>query len=200
MPKFEVTVCRTGSVIIEANSPEEAMTIVNDDVTADEVNWADDWPATDAHEIEADDEDDQPIAVLSLDNFDLKIYPANNGYSIHVAEDGDQVEALRIINHQRKIAEHIIDDLHLQLCYDHESNAATRHELLTPSGRPAVIQLPNERLWCRRCHCYVPNTANGEMRKEGCFSHSHICGIKRSEETYLPDNEVGPDNKPIKGR
>ena len=30
-------------------------------------------------------------------------------------------------------------------------------------------------LYCFSCNQWVPNTANSEMKKEGCFSHSHSC-------------------------
>ena len=37
-------------------------------------------------------------------------------------------------------------------------------------------------LFCTDCKTWVPNTANAEMRKEGCFSHSHICGYPQPNE------------------
>lgn len=30
-------------------------------------------------------------------------------------------------------------------------------------------------LYCKSCKCWVPNTANVEMRKEGLYAHSHWC-------------------------
>lgn len=30
-------------------------------------------------------------------------------------------------------------------------------------------------LFCTDCNCWVPNTANAEMAKEGVFAHSHHC-------------------------
>lgn len=30
-------------------------------------------------------------------------------------------------------------------------------------------------LFCNLCNCWVPNTANHEMRKEGFYAHSHSC-------------------------
>lgn len=33
-------------------------------------------------------------------------------------------------------------------------------------------------LYCEKCKVWVPNTANSEMKKEGFFAHSHICGVK----------------------
>lgn len=37
-------------------------------------------------------------------------------------------------------------------------------------------------LYCTECKVWFPNTANYEMRKEGCIAHSHICGCKNSNE------------------
>lgn len=54
MPIFNVTVCRTGSIRIEAETAEEAMEICNEKGSLDDVVWDDDWPATDAEEEEAD--------------------------------------------------------------------------------------------------------------------------------------------------
>lgn len=42
-------------------------------------------------------------------------------------------------------------------------------------------------LYCQRCHCWVPNTASEEMRKEGYYAHSHICGDLTHGE--IPDQE-----------
>jgi len=30
-------------------------------------------------------------------------------------------------------------------------------------------------LYCTSCKRWIPNTANAEMRKEGCIAHSHFC-------------------------
>lgn len=44
-----------------------------------------------------------------------------------------------------------------------------KHELVKPRfGGPFS-------LYCYACNVWVPNTANYEMRKEGCYSHSHFC-------------------------
>ena len=36
-------------------------------------------------------------------------------------------------------------------------------------------------LYCYDCGEWVPNTANHEMAKEGCFSHSHWCKPKEEK-------------------
>jgi hypothetical protein len=43
-------------------------------------------------------------------------------------------------------------------------------------------------LYCFDCHCWVPNTANAEMRKEDCYAYTHncyhgICDMKNGEKT-----------------
>jgi hypothetical protein len=48
--KYLITVVRSGGVVVEAESREEAMDIVNTDCCLDDVNWDDDWMATDATE------------------------------------------------------------------------------------------------------------------------------------------------------
>ena len=53
--KYIVTFARVGSTTVFAESAEEAMRIANEDVKLDEVYWADDWPATDAIEVDDDD-------------------------------------------------------------------------------------------------------------------------------------------------
>ena len=37
-------------------------------------------------------------------------------------------------------------------------------------------------LFCTTCRVWVPNTANYEMKKEGFFAHSHVCGRKANNE------------------
>lgn len=49
--KYEVVVTRIGSLFIEADTPEKAMEIANNQSTED-VHWADDWDITDCTEDE----------------------------------------------------------------------------------------------------------------------------------------------------
>ena len=60
--------------------------------------------------------------------------------------------------------------------------------LLDPANRPSVV-MRDGRLYCTKCHCWVPNTANAEMRKEGCYAHSHVCGIRGAGEIYEDDEK-----------
>ncbi len=47
-------------------------------------------------------------------------------------------------------------------------------------------------LYCHRCRCWVPDTANAEMKKEGYYAHSHICGDLTHGE--IPEQE-GQDER-----
>lgn len=52
MKKYGCVIVRYGYAEVEAESAAEAMDIVNQDYTTDDVNWSDDWAATDAEEVE----------------------------------------------------------------------------------------------------------------------------------------------------
>jgi len=45
-------------------------------------------------------------------------------------------------------------------------------------------------LYCYDCGEWVPNTANHEMAKEGCFSHSHWCKPKEEKRDLMADLEI----------
>ena len=47
--KYCVTIVRTGCIFVEAENETEAMDIANHQLTG-EVNWSDDWEATDCME------------------------------------------------------------------------------------------------------------------------------------------------------
>ena len=68
---------------------------------------------------------------------------------------------------------------------DYSGQTWREEELLTPEGRPDVIQLHSGKLFCKTCNCFVQNTANNEMRKEGFFAHSHVCGKRDEVEKYV---------------
>ena len=42
-------------------------------------------------------------------------------------------------------------------------------------------------LYCYSCETWVPNTANHEMRGEGCYAHSHSCVQPRKQRAQCPD-------------
>ncbi len=50
--KYGVFFTRHGYAEIEAESPDEAMKLADETITADEVSWDDDWPCTDAQPVE----------------------------------------------------------------------------------------------------------------------------------------------------
>ncbi len=50
-------------------------------------------------------------------------------------------------------------------------------------------------LFCTECGCWVPNTANHEMKKEGFYACSHycengICDMKNGEIKAKEDNNI----------
>ncbi len=50
-------------------------------------------------------------------------------------------------------------------------------------------------LYCEDCGCWVPNTANYEMKKEGMFAYSHtcsngICDMKNGEKKVVNESKV----------
>ena len=44
-------------------------------------------------------------------------------------------------------------------------------------------------LYCTNCKVWIANTANYEMKKEGFFAHSHVCGVKSKWSTEMSDEE-----------
>ena len=54
MPIFDVTVTRTGCVMVEADNEHEAMMIAANQPTED-ISWTEDWEASDANEIAKDE-------------------------------------------------------------------------------------------------------------------------------------------------
>lgn len=68
----------------------------------------------------------------------------------------------------------LVDDPHI----------ATAIELPIADNAEPVVQRPDGSLYCTKCRCIVSNTANHEMRKEGFFAHSHVCGIRAAGEVY----------------
>ena len=54
----------------------------------------------------------------------------------------------------------------------------------------SLLMRPDGTLYCRNCHCTVPNTANDQMRKDGVFAHSHICGVRAPGEIYEEDTDA----------
>lgn len=47
-------------------------------------------------------------------------------------------------------------------------------------------------LYCSKCRCWVPNTANYEMKKEGAFAYTHfcldgVCDMKNGEKKETPN-------------
>lgn len=50
---YDVTIARYGFVRVVADSDTEAMQIVREEYSSDEISWSDDWEPTDATEADA---------------------------------------------------------------------------------------------------------------------------------------------------
>ena len=52
-------------------------------------------------------------------------------------------------------------------------------------------------LFCDKCGCWVPNTANHEMRKEGFYAHSHSCvnGVCDMSQGEIKDEDYQKRNQ-----
>ena len=94
-----------------------------------------------------------------------------------VTEDGDgETLAFEMRDQKQKIGPYELHRLvRRDACSYDDPWCFMENEVLLPKNKPSVIQLEDGRLWCRKCKCYVENTANSEMRKDGCYAYSHIC-------------------------
>lgn len=105
-----------------------------------------------------------------------------------ITQDAEELEVFRVTNRTRKFQKFTVFDNILAVPYDFDEPYRKELTLLHPGDRPPVY-MRDGRLYCRKCHCWVPNTANAKMRKEGGFVHSHVCGIRAEGEIYEDDPE-----------
>lgn len=132
-------------------------------------------------------EENSIVATLDLGNTKLIIRQREDGaYSFFTHDDSgeDDVLAMTVSSVKKRFSFEPIPVVTVLQDYDMKYGSRS-YDLLTPAGRPPVVQLKSGKLYCRRCNCYVPNTANNEMRKEGFFAHSHCCGIRADGERYI---------------
>lgn len=126
----------------------------------------------------------QKFATFKLGSDTLRITETEDGVEARIiAENGDDVTVFAVRHEERRIAGHIFDENVLYTAYDFNEPMLRERVLLDPTNRPSVV-MRDGRLYCKKCHCWVPNTANAEMRKEGCYAHSHVCGIRADGEVY----------------
>lgn len=52
-------------------------------------------------------------------------------------------------------------------------------------------------LFCYTCRRWIPNTANHEMRKEGVYSHGHMCIKKDGEVAVLLEQGIPEEGSEI---
>lgn len=135
--------------------------------------------------------------ILPLAGAELIIDPDDNGYKISLRKPSGAVcDVMDLYAKTRNICGTKMVTYYAGIHMDYDSpNLIYDLSLLDPDFRPSVCQLPDGRLYCRSCHCIVPNTANAEMRKENCYAHSHICGIQADDEIYLTNEQAAQIEK-----
>lgn len=116
----------------------------------------------------------------------LRLYQTEDGAidAYIITADGDSTHVFKIEHREHKFMGHDIVRNEIGIAFDFDDETALiKRNLLYPKDRPNIV-MKNGKLYCRKCHCWVPNTANEEMKKEGCYAYSHICGIKAPGEVY----------------
>ena len=125
---------------------------------------------------------------LPLDGIELAIVPSERGYRFILRQEGyEDTQVFTLSEFACNFHGTLLRQLEISIDRDYDDPAcAYRTSLLDPGGRPCVIQRDGGpySLYCAKCRCWIPSTANNEMRKEGVYSHSHICGIKGPDEIY----------------
>jgi len=117
----------------------------------------------------------------------IDVRPTDKGCDIYITDAEGTVKALSINEKTVNYCGHKITSAMAKVYYNTNERSFNSYELLLAQNLPSVIHLEDGRLFCRKCRCYVPNTANNEMRKEGVYAHSHVCGVRAEGEKYLDE-------------
>ena len=95
---------------------------------------------------------------------------------------------MRLTTREKQLGDSRWTDVQVVIPYSIQENGRCEtRSLLTPDDLPTVYMQPDGKLYCQKCHCTVPNTASVEMRKEGYYAHSHVCGFRGEGEVYDDD-------------
>lgn len=126
-----------------------------------------------------------PGIPFSLGDCRAAFRETEHGLTLFLLKDGIEVPALHLMTKERRLGDEHWTEVSAGIVQA-ASDPAKFHccHLLTPDDLPTVYMREDGKLYCRKCHCTVPNTANTEMRKEGFYAHSHICGVRGSGEIY----------------
>lgn len=107
------------------------------------------------------------------------------GMDLYLSKEGTRVQSLRLMSRERKVGDCRWTEVRAVIPQSLlEDGHAMVHGLLSPDDLPTVYMREDGKLYCRECRCTVPNTANHEMRREGAYAHSHVCGIRAEGEVY----------------
>ena len=140
---------------------------------------------------------EKPAAILPMSkNMDLLIFKCKTGYNLFFEDiHGTRVYAGQIEYAEKPVRlkkeKTLLQSAWFRRCITTDTPFIHSIDtILTPADSPAVYMRPDGTLYCRNCHCTVPNTANDQMRKDGVFAHSHICGVRAPGEIYEEDTDA----------
>ena len=129
---------------------------------------------------------------LVLDDIELEVARTETGYVAHAVSREGRVKAFEIIRgkkplkgcpQQYKLVTYVPE-------LGDDPRVASVQDLPLAENADPVVQRPDGKLYCMKCRCLVPDTANHEMKREGFFAHSHVCGVRAPGEVYDIDMEV----------
>ena len=112
----------------------------------------------------------------------------DKGLTLFLSDGKVEVPALRLTTREKRLGDSKWTDVQVVIPYSIQENGRCEtRSLLTPDDLPTVYMRPDGKLYCQKCHCTVPNTASVEIRKEGYYAHSHVCGFRGEGEVYDDD-------------
>lgn len=139
----------------------------------------------------------KPAAVLPLSkHMKLLVFRCKTGYNLFFEDDNGTRTYTGQIEYAEKSVKLRKESTLLQSAWFRKCTTTDTpfmhsiETILTPADIPAVYMRLDGTLYCRRCHCIVPNTANDQMRKDDVFAHSHICGVRAPGEIYEEDTDA----------
>jgi len=122
---------------------------------------------------------------FQLGGFRAEFRETEHGLTLFLSNGQTEVASMHLTTKEKRLGDAKWTDLSAVIPHSAKENGyCTTHGLLTPDDLPTVYMREDGKLYCQACHCTVPNTANYEMKKEGFFSHSHICGFRAEGEVY----------------
>lgn len=122
---------------------------------------------------------------FQMGDLTAELHKSPEGMDLYLSKDGTRIRSLRLISSEKKLGDCQWTEVRAVIPQSLKDDGyAIVHGLLGPDDLPTVYMREDGKLYCRQCRCTVPNTANHEMRREGVYAHSHVCGIRAEGEVY----------------